>query len=244
MAIQVTSEERLRLKIRARQRLLGAIVLLVSMAIILPLLLDQAPRPLGADVVIDMPQSAVAPAKPVNPVAAASAGAPQPAPAANGHDNHTSPGVAVRNDTSTHAAPATVAPVAELPAFANEIPDQKAASTQNKPHAAPATATPEKIVRKTAQRSAPTDAKPVKQADVHAHYVVQLGVFSDAANVRQLRARLKTVGVTTYTESRPGGSTRVRAGPYSTRAEADKTLAKISMAGIQAQIVPLPHQGK
>jgi Sporulation related domain. len=53
---------------------------------------------------------------------------------------------------------------------------------------------------------------------------------------------LNAVGVTTYTENLPSGATRVRAGPFGERGQADKVLAKINAAGVQAQIVPLTHK--
>ena len=68
---------------------------------------------------------------------------------------------------------------------------------------------------------------------------MQLGAFSNAENVQQLRDRLSAVGVSTYTEKLSSGATRVRVGPFSDKAEAEKAHAKIDAAGVQAQVVLL-----
>lgn len=249
MAIQVTTEERMRLKTRARQRLLGAIVLLIATAIILPLLLDNSPRPLNSDVAIDMPEHKAAPVK--SPVQAATV-----VPA----EKSSVPVVALSPDkVNPPSAPVTPIPtVAPASATHSAVkPAQSDAADRKKPeigankqktvHAQEKTGSPRTAAALPAiehAAEAPADAKPAaapKTVNDHTRYVVQLGAFSSAANVRQLCDRLKKAGVTTYTELLPSGSTRVRSGPYSSYAQADKTLAKISMAGIQAQIVPLSH---
>lgn len=249
MAIQVTTEERMRLKTRARQRLLGAVVLLIATAIILPLLLDKSPRPLNSDVVIDMPEYKPAPVKP--PV---QAGTVIPA-----EKMSAPPVVLSQNNANSVSTPATPVPT-EAPASAKHTavkPAQSEAADRKKPENSVNTQKAAHIPEKSGPaRSAadlpaiehaaesPVDAKPaatLKAVNDHTRYVVQLGAFSSAANVRQLCDRLKKAGVTTYTELLPSGSTRVRSGPFSSYAQADKTLAKISMAGIQAQIVPLSH---
>lgn len=61
MAIQATSEEQLRMRRRARRRLLGAATLLLIAAIVLPMVLDQAPRPLDRDIEITIPSQTTAP---------------------------------------------------------------------------------------------------------------------------------------------------------------------------------------
>lgn len=79
------------------------------------------------------------------------------------------------------------------------------------------------------------ESKPVAAG----HFVVQLGVFSSAENVQQLRAKLSAGGITTYTESLPNGTTRVRAGAFKQRSQAEQMQAKIALLGMQASVVSL-----
>lgn len=249
MAIQVTTEERMRLKTRARQRLLGAVVLLIATAIILPLLLDTSPRPLNSDVVIDMPERQVPaskfPIQATTSIPAGKAPAPVVAQSSNKVSALTAPVPAIPT-----AAPANSEPSAAKPAPSGAVERKKAENTTRIQKTAPDSGKTKParsivVVSATPQHAkSPVAAKPTassRPANDHTRYVVQLGAFSSAANVRQLCDRLKKAGVATYTEILPSGSTRVRAGPFPNYALADKTLAKISMAGIQAQIVPLSH---
>lgn len=240
MAIQATSEEQLRLKKRARQRLLGAATLLFGAAIILPLVLDQAPRPLSSDIAITMPGSSpnVAP-KPVAPpisvtpvpsVAASTEAAPVTKPES---------AIGIEPTPAVMAQPdQNVAPKAVLEPFSDHKPkeskskDSKPATTEK-----PTPVSPAKPV--IAKETPAATHSPADPAVTTRHYVVQLGAFSSAENVRQLRERLNAVGVISYTENMKGGATRVRVGPFAERDQADKVLAKINAAGVQAQIVSL-----
>ena len=244
MAIQVTSEERLQFKKRARQRLLGAIVLLVAAAIILPLLLDKTPRPLNSDIVINMVQPASVGARP-DGLPALSVPAPKtvlPVPAMSLNPTQT---VSQNAKTDNDRVSKPVQPVA-----ANKMNLGKNAVDKTAPHKISSVADTKKTLHgtvlpvssETIGKSQPAAVQGNPQAnDSHARYVVQLGAFSSVENVRQLRERLTAVGVNTYTENLSSGATRVRAGPFTSLAQADKTLARISMAGIQAQVVSLSH---
>ncbi len=248
MAIQVTTEERMRLKTRARQRLLGAVVLLIATAIILPLLLDKSPRSLNSDVVIDMPERKAASAKP--PIQAATdmpAGktqAPVAVPPSNKISSLALPVKPV--SAATPASPDSAVKQVPSGAVERKKPENTTKIQKKNPDSGKSKPGRSAVVSSVNVQHAksPADEKPAassKPANDHTRYVVQLGAFSSAANVRQLCDRLKKAGVATYTEILPSGSTRVRAGPFPNYALADKTLAKISMAGIQAQIVPLSH---
>ena len=66
-----------------------------------------------------------------------------------------------------------------------------------------------------------------------------MGVFADADNVKQARAKLKAQGISSWTEEASGnlaGKTRVKAGPFSSKEAADKALAKITKAGMNGLI--------
>ncbi|HQT26919.1 MAG TPA: SPOR domain-containing protein, partial [Burkholderiales bacterium] len=61
--------------------------------------------------------------------------------------------------------------------------------------------------------------------------VVQLGVFSNKENVRELRKKLVSAGIRTYVEA-VGDKTRVRAGPYPTHAAAEVARKRIAKSGV------------
>ncbi|MFM8501228.1 MAG: SPOR domain-containing protein, partial [Fluviibacter sp.] len=71
-------------------------------------------------------------------------------------------------------------------------------------------------------------------------YYIQVGVFADADNVKQVRSKLNGQGIASWTETATGnlaGKTRVKAGPFSSKEAADKALAKISKAGLNGLVV-------
>lgn len=72
-------------------------------------------------------------------------------------------------------------------------------------------------------------------------YAVQLGVFGKQEHVQQLRKRLQAIGMPCHTETMPSGATRVRVGPYASRAEAEHALATLRLADLPAQLVLPGH---
>jgi DedD protein len=63
-----------------------------------------------------------------------------------------------------------------------------------------------------------------------AKVILQVGSFQDADKVREVRRKLEQAGLKTYTqvvEKDGKKSTRVRVGPFESRAEADKAAARI-----------------
>ena len=63
-------------------------------------------------------------------------------------------------------------------------------------------------------------------------FEVQLGVFSDMENAKQLQTKLAEHGIPSHTE------TRVQIGPFKTRAEADQAKEKLKALGISGVIAP------
>jgi DedD protein len=66
-----------------------------------------------------------------------------------------------------------------------------------------------------------------------------LGVFSNPANAQQVEGMLKENKIQHYREvlKSPPGAVRVRAGPYSSRGEAEGALARLKLAGIAGGVV-------
>lgn len=70
-------------------------------------------------------------------------------------------------------------------------------------------------------------------------WVVKMGAFADASNVKRLQAQLTTAGFKSYTElydSEQGQRTRVRAGPFPTRAAAEHARDKLKKLGLDGTV--------
>jgi len=81
------------------------------------------------------------------------------------------------------------------------------------------------------------ESKPVAKKGT---VLVQIGVFSDAAKVKQLKAKLSEKGVQCYTENlqTPNGvKIRLRCGPYPGKPEAQQMLERVKSAGFDGILV-------
>lgn len=217
---------------RAKHRLIGAAVLVLAGVIGFPLLFDNQPRPIAVDIPIEIPDKNKV--KPLGraPTAASSAQTggmidegPAPAPKA--------------------AAPA--APATE-PAKAVVKPDTKpeAKLVEKAPEKTPEKAAekPEGKTDEGAKAQALLEGKePNKKPDAaHGRFVVQVGAFTDAQKLYEVRAKLEKAGFKTYAqviESKDGKRTRVRVGPFETKALADKTAEKIKKLNLPTAILEL-----
>ena len=86
------------------------------------------------------------------------------------------------------------------------------------------------------------EGKPPEGAEAAARFVVQVGAFADADKAREARQKLESAGLKTYThvaDTKDGKRTRVRAGPYASRAEADKAAEKIKGLDMPAAVLTL-----
>lgn len=71
---------------------------------------------------------------------------------------------------------------------------------------------------------------------------MQVGAFADADKAREVRERLERSGLKTYTQvvdTKDGKRTRVRLGPFDSRAEADKAAGRVKGAGLSASVLSL-----
>lgn len=197
---------------RARQRLIGSAVLVLLGVIGFPLLFETQPRPVAIDIPIEIPsRTAVKPGSPIPAVSRS-----EPAVAAQ-------PAVA-----ASAAAPSEpVPPAASL--------QDRAALVEAKPKA-------EEPVRAKAQPEASPAPAPAPGAADDARVIVQVGAFTDEARVRETRAKLEKAGLKTYTqvaETKEGKRIRVRVGPFASKAEAEKVVAKIKALNLPATILVL-----
>ena len=72
--------------------------------------------------------------------------------------------------------------------------------------------------------------------------IVQVGAFADADKAKEVRQKLERAGLKTYTqvaETKDGQRTRVRVGPFASRADAEKAASKIKSLDLPASILTL-----
>ena len=215
------------LRRRARHRLFGSVVLVFVAVVVFPLLFDSQPRPVAVDTPIVIPDrhktaplaadvavpAAQAPAKPLLPAASAEV-SPQ-ASLESGKEERVA--ASARRASEAPSTPKPASPVAPLP----------------KPSAS-ALSNAQKAMSLLEGKGGPTDAAKV---------VVQVGAFADADRVREVRQKLEQAGIKTYIQNIEGKdgkrTTRVRAGPFETRAEAEKAAARIRKLDLQASVIAL-----
>ena len=88
----------------------------------------------------------------------------------------------------------------------------------------------------------PAAAKAAAAGDDAGRFVVQVGAFADADKAREARQKLEKAGLKTYThvaKTAEGERTRVRVGPFASRAEADKAAAKVKGLALPASVLTL-----
>ncbi|MBK6396006.1 MAG: SPOR domain-containing protein [Betaproteobacteria bacterium] len=251
------------LKRRGRRRLIGAIVLALVAAVVVPMLLESEPRPLGEDVSVRIPP--VDEGKYVSKIAegrtkqdAAKPATRAPAPAAP-------PGslrVAASRPARGRLRPDT-APVPATPPVQDAAP-RKSLADAEKAMLAPgagATSAPPKSngngakAADTAKAAEPAAAKspaparaeaPSKPPDSTAPstregFAVQLAAFSDDKGANALSNKLKRAGYPAFTEAistSRGTLWRVRVGPYPTREAAAQSRDKLKAEGHAGIVVP------
>jgi DedD protein len=136
------------------------------------------------------------------------------------------------------APPLPAPPPAVAPAKAGAQSDgPKAAVVDTPKPTAPAKAEPPAPKSKAAPATKAADAPKLQG------FAVQVGAFRDEDKLRQSREKLAAAGVVHYTErleAKAGPLTRLRAGPFATRPEAEAALAKLKRATIDGKVVPLP----
>lgn len=73
-------------------------------------------------------------------------------------------------------------------------------------------------------------------------FIVQVGAFADADKAREARTKVERAGMKTYTQvvdTKDGKRTRVRVGPFTSRADADKAAARIKALDLSASVLSL-----
>ncbi len=209
-----------------KQRLLGAAVLVALAIIFLPMLFDgpAAPPPPASQLPLDVP---AAPDRPLQtreiPIALPSRLPSADAPIAPaGEDSD-------RVATVDVPAAPRVDALADTPASVAAPTSTSTPATATAPTPAPAPPAQPASPPASAPAPAPTPAPAAALTEpAGQRFVVNLGSYGNAANARALLGRLKGAGVRVYDEAiqldgKP--ATRLRAGPFASRSEADAAAA-------------------
>jgi len=239
------------LRRRARRRLVGAVVLALGVAVVVPMLLETEQKPLGDDVSVKIPP--VDSGKFVNRLNDGAA-------AVNAPTADVAPPAV---DATKTAAPAATSESAasRTRKYDTRVPDVPGANVQAAGDAKgpPASVTPSSPAVVSSESSAPAQPEPkaaapeiAKSADGATHkgsddakapraaappregYAVQLAAFVDDREANSLARSLKKSGYTAYTEplkTSKGTLWRVRVGPYSSREAAVAALDKLKTEG-------------
>ena len=233
-----------RARTRARQRLIGAAVLLGIGIIGFPLVFETQPRPIQVNIPIETPAKDGAPALTMPaPRAPAPVAASAPIAAAS-RATATAPAEVItesREEAEIAApAPAPVAPpAASKPAAPPSKPAVEPKPAEPKPAVA---ATDGARARALLEGQAEKAEKAEKPGADAGRFVVQVGAFADSAAARETRLKVEKLGLKTYTQvasTSAGNRIRVRVGPFASRGEADKALAKARSAGLTAVVLTL-----
>ena len=237
MSSESTNDEVLSLKKRARRRLVGAIALVLLMVVVLPMVLqDRASL---------TPQDAIKITMPDVREKAVDA-------------NVDSQGLATSNVT---------APLPDLPArvdepnsvnviadevIVNEKVNNEQSGTDKKnvenknvvSKLEKKSEIKEKVTKLAEEKLAETATKPSLEAEtqgkIQTGFTIQVGVYSDVTNVKQLQAKLKEAGYVSHTEkitTAKGEKIRLRAGSFPSRQEAADALVKLQASGLPGMVI-------
>ncbi len=249
---------------RARHRLMGAAVLVALGVVGFPLLFDTQPRPIAVDIPIEIParnEAALVAATPAGLPAASVAASPErgngAAPTVS-----TSESLGEREEVVTATAPASRVVAPSVPpeeavatdrsarsrvsgSPAKTLPQSSSDATSAEPARAVNAAAPVSAsAAKTAVAAAPAQTAAASNSTTSApeRSIVQVGAFADNARAQEVRWQLERAGLKTYThvaETAEGRRIRVRLGPFSNRADAEKAAERARALGLPAAILTL-----
>jgi DedD protein len=247
------------LRRRARRRLIGAIVLALAAAVLVPMLLESDPKPLGEDVSVRIPpvddakfvsklgdkgkvtaeppivpKATTEPPK-VEPAAPVAAPAAQAAPANDVVAPPPAPSRALTQAEQRVISPQSKPASGTDGTGASATPASKApAPTAEPPKAADATKAADSANPAAAPKAVDTPKAAELAAAGAGAYSVQLAAFTDDKGANALAAKLKKAGHPSYIEpyeTSRGRVWRVRVGPYPSREAAESARTKLKAEG-------------
>lgn len=220
------------IKVRARRRLVGAAALLLAAVVLVPMLLDPAPKPVADNIPIEIPseRTPFTPRLPLPPdPAQAQSGPPPDAGAALDGKAGAEVGKGAANGGSASKDAARAAeprpatkPESKVETRAERSDDGQRARALLEGKAGPAV---------TGEPAAGKGAGGL---------MLQVAALGSEKAAGEMAARLKKDGLPAFVERvqvKDGARWRVRVGPFATRAEADKERARLREAGFSANLV-------
>jgi DedD protein len=256
------------MKRKARRRLVGAIVLALAAAIIVPMLLEKEPRPLGDDVSVQIPpvdegrfvNRLTGKAEDAKPLPKADAKSTAGVAASKSEPKAEIPApAAVPVDVAVAPAPASTAVTASEPITPRKsvtdaeqrvvLPSAKSApkaeaktpsAPKNEPKPAPKAETAAAPEPKSEVKSAPAGDPAAASAKAEG-FVVQLAAFADDKGANALANKLKKSGYAAFVqpvETSRGTLWRVRVGGYGARPEAEAARVALKGEGYSGIVAP------
>jgi DedD protein len=233
---------------RARQRVIGSVVLVASGVLALPLLFETQPRPLAPQTPIEISRKDVAI---VSGAALAS--------------NGSQPKAELIEETAAQQgreiyfpAPAPIAASTITPTVLSVAKTSLATESVKKPEKPQQYQVPQDVAsakKSTAKpaekpkndsmvkKSESSPSKEDSESDTKSgRFALQVGAYAEITAAREARKKVEKIGLKTYTqevEVASGKRIRVRLGPFASRIQADQALAKLKAAGLSAAVLAL-----
>jgi DedD protein len=210
-----------------KERIIGAVVLVVIVVLVVPVFLDgpaRDPDMISETVTLPGQNSDGGARKTV----VLELDRDQPLPESS-----------ARNEVRPAAA-APAPPRDEPPTAAAEPRTQNPASTRSEPEPEPETPPARK---ETPPPEAAPDAEPATRESATGMWAVQMGSFSNKGNADRLAASLRESGYAAFLsqlDTASGRLHRVRIGPQKDRASAEAVAEKLGAEGLKGQVVPHP----
>ncbi len=258
------------MRVRARRRLIGMVVLVGAGVVGFPWLFETQPRPMATDIqIVQAPQagSGVGQGPASQARTSASAVGAMTGTSIAAVTSPTAPAQRMGSapvgeppvereefETAAPSRPAAVASVvapAVPVAVSKPIPPKPTAPkpvVQAPPKASPSKPADKvvaKVPAKPAEKAAkaePADKKEKAVAKPSTRYVVQFGAFSDVNSAHEARMKAERLGLKTYAQqvdTPQGKRIRVRLGPFTDKAEADKAAATLRKAALPGAVLTL-----
>lgn len=205
---------------RAKHRLIGAAVLMLIGVLGLPVLFDKQPRPISVDTPIDIPDK-----NKIKPLTIPS------------------PVIEDAPKREVSKAPPKEQIIESAPVKAVQEAPKVVAKQEPKPAEKPVEKKVDPVDEARKVQALLSGKELSKKKDVDGdRFVVQVGAFAEASRAREVRLKVERAGLKTYThvaQTSEGPRTRVRVGPFSDRADAEKAAAKIKKLDLPAAILTL-----
>ena len=236
MPPDLPNNQELALKKRARRRLVGAIALVLLMVIVLPIILqDRAALVPQEAIKITMPaSSAPVDKEPVLavPVPEVKSKVAEPAPVESSR---------VEADVSAKAS-TDITTKNNVVTEENKKSQVKTQAKNDSEMKLKAKTESKNIEAKVPEAKTPDNkaADTKTQAKTPSSFTVQVGVYSDMANVKQLQEKLMLAGYKSHVENLntpKGEKFRIKTANFSSRQEAASALTKIQAAGLPGMVI-------